>query len=431
VYYKLYNLVFALLTPFLYIYILIRVLKGKEDFKRLGERFGRASVKRKEGKLIWLHAASLGEAITLLILVDKLKHTFPKTNFLFTSGTINSAKVLKERLDPKIIHQFVPIDKKSFVRRFLKYWKPDFVIFVESEIWPNLIVESKKAGAELVLVNAKLSDKSYIKAYKHKSFYHFLLSHFSIILAQSLDAKEKLESLSNQQISIIKNLKFDAVPLQANPIEVGNYLNLLRNRKVFLAVSTHKGEEKIILETHKRLKLDFHNLLTIICPRHPIRTPEIEREIEKLELKYQVRTKSKSIDDDTDIYLANTVGELGLFFRLSEICFVGGSLVEGIGGHNPIEPAKLNLAIISGKFVENFQEIYKDMLQRKAVKMVENQNELIKTIHNLFTDKITLRNMISASFDFSQDKSGSSKEILQKIVPLIQKKLGVENIPLV
>jgi 3-deoxy-D-manno-octulosonic-acid transferase len=428
-YFRLYNVTLNILTPFIYIYILIRIFKGKEDLKRIKERFGVYKKTFSEGGVIWFHAASLGEAISLLTLVEKLTASFPKCNFLFTSGTVNSAKVLAQRLPKNAIHQYIPIDKKSYVNRFLNHFKPDVGIFVESELWPNLIIESSKKNVELILVNAKLSDKSYQKAKKHKEFYKLLFSKFSLVMAQSDEYKEKLTPFVSNYLVVIKNLKFDSNPLKADAIEVGNYLNQLRDKKVFLAVSTHEGEEQIIINAHRKLKEKFKNLVTIICPRHPIRTKSIEKLIEKAGLNYALRTNTKSISASLDIYLVNTVGELGLFFRIAEFCFVGGSLVPNVGGHNPIEPAKLNLAVLSGSYVENFKEIYEEMQKSGAVRIVEDENDLIQKVDLLFSDKVLLKSSVSASFKYTHEKSGGTKEVLKAILPILQKKFGISNIP--
>lgn len=428
-YFRFYNIFLTILTPFIYLYILLRIFKGKEDPKRIKERFGFYKKSFNEGGVIWFHAASLGEAVSVLMLVEKLTASFPKCNFLFTSGTINSARVLGQRLPKNVIHQYIPIDKKAYVNRFLNHFKPDVGIFVESELWPNLIVESSKRNIELILVNAKLSDKSYKKATKHKELYKLLFSKFSLVMAQSQEYKEKLTHFVENNLVVIKNLKFDANPLKADAIEVGNYLNQLRDRKIFLAVSTHEGEEQIIINTHRKLKEKFKNLVTIICPRHPIRTKSIEKIIEKAGLNYALRTNTKSISASVDIYVANTVGELGLFFRISEFCLVGGSLVPNVGGHNPIEPAKLNLAVLSGSYVENFKEIYEEMQRANAVTMVANEDDLVQKVDDFLSNKVLLKSMVSASFKYAHEKSGGTKEVLKMILPILQKRFGISNIP--
>jgi 3-deoxy-D-manno-octulosonic-acid transferase len=388
---------------------------GKEDEKRFGERLGHASCPRPSGPLVWIHAASVGEAVSVLPLINKIIEKYSKINILLTTGTVTSAKILEERLPNRAFHQYVPIDKVVTVRRFLDHWKPDLALWVESELWPNLIVETHKTGCQMIQLNARLSESSFETWKKARSLAEKMLKCFALSMAQSEEDAMRLEALGAKNVKTIGNLKFDAPALPADPKETGRLLGMIGDRQLWLAVSTHKGEEKIVADVHKKLKEEHPSILTILVPRHPNRTVEIVDILHEIgDLNLAIRSNDEPIEENTDIYIADTVGELGIFFRLANITFMGGSLVEH-GGQNPLEAARLECAIISGPHVGSFTEVYKELKQDNAYIEVKDGNELAEIIDKLFNDHEELEALYNRSLEMIESKQGVATSFLNEM----------------
>ena len=384
-YLSLYNGLLRLASPMIERHLKKRIAEGKEDEGRMDERMGEPSRNRPVGDVIWIHAASVGESISVLPLIEALLIRNPERNVLLTTGSVTSAHLMEERLPSGAIHQFVPIDTKSAVHGFLDHWRPQLAIWTESEIWPNLITETARRKIPMMLINARMTAQSFSMWRKTGGLIKRLLKKFNYIHAQSQLTADRLEYLGAKDVEVLGNLKFCSPPLPFNNELFRQILSQIERRKVWLAASTHKGEEAIIAETHLNLKKSFKNLLTIIVPRHPERADEITSKLNEAGFNVARRSIRQQITPETDIYLADTMGEMGLFYRIADVVFVGGSLVEK-GGQNPLEPARLNCAIMFGPHMSNFSEIATDLLQNQAALQVKDGSELTTATYNLLSE---------------------------------------------
>ena len=365
-----------------------RIAAGKEDPDRIGERLGNPTIARPDGALIWIHGASVGESLSVLPLVERLSSLRPDATFLVTTGTVTSAGLMAERLPANALHQFIPLDHPDYVNQFIDHWRPDAAIFVESEFWPNLISAARAQVGMLALVNGRVSPKSYESWMRRRRTIRYLLSMFDLIIAQDRQNADRLATLSGRAVTSYGNLKNAAPALPANENEQARLTREIGARPVWLAASTHPGEEDIIYEAHKLLCAEFPNLLTILAPRHPERGPDVRHLATVAGLNSQLRTKGGAMTDDTSIYIADTLGELGLFYRLSNVAFVGGSMTEK-GGHNPLEPARLGCAILHGPYTFNFVETYQEMRRAGGAALVRNDRELATAVRRLIGDAKT------------------------------------------
>lgn len=415
---KLYKIFSVIFSPLIDFYLLYRKKKGKEDSERFHERLGKPSFPRPSGALVWLHAASVGEAISVLPLINKISKDYPEINILLTTGTITSSKVLASKLPKDIIHQYIPIDKYYVVNRFLAHWKPDLAIWVESELWPNLLNETKKTGCPIVLVNGRMSENSYEKWKKHGSFSRDILSCFSNCLVQTEDDKKRFSSAGADNVIVVGNLKYEAPALPADPVETGKLVSMIGDRPLWLAASTNRGEEEILNFVHDKLSKKHDKILTIIVPRHPERCKEILEAFSGKNLNLAVRSKGDEITPDTNIYIADTIGEMGIFYRLSEIVFMGGSLVEH-GGQNPLEAARLECAILSGVNTDNFKTIYKELEEAKGVLVVKDAGDLVAKIDGLLLDHDKLEELARHAFSFIDSKSGIMETYMEYLQPYL------------
>lgn len=352
---RVYRLLSAMFTPLVPAWLAFRLKRSKENPERIAERRGMAKLARPDGPLIWLHGASVGELMALLPLVERLRAQ--DFAILVTSGTVTSAEIARDRLPPGVIHQFIPVDAPRFVAQFLNHWKPDLGLFAESDIWPNLIMASAKRRIPLIIVNGRVSERSFNRWRAFRGTAKTLLDGFDLCLAQSgLDA-DRFTELGARQVVVSGNLKLD-VP--APPID-NEKMQALRaaigDRPVFAAASTHDGEDLAVIEAHRRLRPSHPGLLTIIAPRHPQRGRDIYNLAERAGQAPVLRSQGALPDRQTQIFVADTMGELGLIYWLSPVVFIGGSLIEH-GGQNPIEAIKLGSAILHGPHVSNFAEIY-------------------------------------------------------------------------
>ena len=357
----LYRAATGALEPFAPFLLEHRAKAGKEDRARLNERLARPTAPRADGPLVWLHGASVGESLSILPLVERLRAERPDVGVLVTSGTVTSAELLARRLPSGAVHQFLPVDTPGGARRFLDHWRPDLAVFVESELWPNLLITAKARGVKLALVSAKLSDKSYARWQARPFAAHQLFSGFDLILAQDGRAAERLASLGGA-VGGEADLKFGAAPLPVDEAALTSLRVRLSDRPVLLAASTHPGEDELVLEAWRALPDQPH---LVIVPRHPERGPAIADLA--LATGATVSLRSLEPDDSADIIVADTLGELGLWYRLADLALVAGSLVAGIGGHNPLEPARLDCPIVSGPHIENWLTAYADLRAEGAV----------------------------------------------------------------
>lgn len=346
----LYGMATALLEPLAPLILGLRVRRGREDEMRLGERLGLASVARPAGRVVWLHGVSVGETASLLPLIDTLRQRRPDLGLLVTSGTVTAASLLADRLAAGVIHQYGPIDTPRAVRRFLDHWRPDLGIFVESELWPNLILKSRRRGVALALISARMTAKSARGWGRFPATARVILNAFDLVAPQDAATRARLEALGAPAGPQL-NLKLAGAPLPASTADLARLRASLGARKVVLAASTHPGEEVLIAEGFAKARRDPAEALLIVAPRHPSRGPEIAAALGA--------TRRGAGEPPTGAtYIADTLGELGLFFRLADVVVMGGSFVAGPGGHNPMEPARIGRAILTGPHVHNAAETY-------------------------------------------------------------------------
>jgi 3-deoxy-D-manno-octulosonic-acid transferase len=357
--------------------LLWRAHKGKEVKERLGERVGKATIARSSGKLIWFHAASMGESSSVVPVIKRLLECHPEATVLMTTVTVTSAKNIGEKLPKGAIHQFAPVDTPIAIARFLKHWKPDVAFWVESEFWPNMMEMTHDTGCPMVLLNARVSRRSFRRWQRFRTSIEQLLCLFTMILAKSDEDASRLRNLGADahKVSVQGNLKFSAPALEADPKLTSEILGQIGGRRIWLAASTHSGEEEIIAGVHNQVKTTYPDLLTVIVPRHSRRGKEIAATIEKMEMRVALRSAKDEISSSTDIYVADTMGELGIFYRLAGIVFIGGSLVPH-GGQNPFEPALLDCTILYGPHMDNFKEFCHELEVVHGAVLVKNEKVL-------------------------------------------------------
>ena len=367
------------------IIIFFRLLKKKEDPIRFKEKFCFFSKKKLKGKLIWFHGASVGEILSVIPLIEKLEKNKNIKQILITSNTLSSSKILLNSKFKKTIHQFFPIDTNYHSKKFLNYWKPSIAIFIDSEIWPNMISNINKKSISLMLLNARITKKSFKRWKKFVFFSKSMFQKFDICLSSNNESKKYLKFLGAKKIKCIGNLKFSQTEKDEHFLN-NNLKKFLLSRRVWCAASTHPTEETLCALAHKKLKKEYKNLLTIIIPRHINRTDQIINEMEKLNLKFHVHGSEKKIHKDTDIYLVNSYGQTKSFFKLCKIVFLGGSIIKH-GGQNPLEAARYGCKIIYGPNISNFYEIYKLLNKYKVSTKIIGLNQMINNIDRIFKNK--------------------------------------------
>lgn len=373
----LYRLAAALAEPLAPLILNGRVKRGKEDPARLAERLGRTTVARPAGVLVWLHGASVGESLSMLPLIDRIRAERPGVAILVTSGTVTSAGLLAKRLPPGVIHQYVPIDGPSAVGRFLDHWRPDVGLFVESELWPNLLTQARARGVRLGLISARITQRSAEGWAKRPKAARTLLAGFSLILPQDQASAERLGGLG-AVTGPLMNLKYVAAPLPGNDAAAFRIRRIAGARGIVVAASTHAGEETLIAQACPP------GPVLVMAVRHPDRGPAVVEALQALGRKVTLRSTGELITSHTDIYVADTLGEMGLWYRLAQLVVMGGGFVPGVGGHNPLEPARLDAPVISGLDVFNFADIYRDLAERNAVVLAE-PGDLSTAIADLMT----------------------------------------------
>ncbi|MEH6630204.1 MAG: 3-deoxy-D-manno-octulosonic acid transferase [Halopseudomonas aestusnigri] len=371
----LYGSTATLLTPVIRHHLKKRRLRGKEHPERHQERLGYTELARPSGKLIWIHGASVGESLSILPLIAELNKQQSNLKFLITTGTTTSAELMNKRLPENAIHQFIPVDMPAAVERFLTHWSPSIGLIVESELWPQLIFRAQNQSIPLLLINGRMSKRS-SKSWQRVPFViKDLLGCFKLVLAQSEQDALHFRELKAPKVLESGNLKFSAEKLSYESTSFEELGNSLKNRPIWFASSTHKGEELYFAQLQEKLKSKIPNLLCVIAPRHPNRGPDIIAELGSTNLQVSLRSKSETIQADTDLYLADTLGELGLFYELSPVVVMGGSFLRK-GGQNLLEPARQNCAIICGPEMQNFEAICTEMVEAGAVIKLENIEQL-------------------------------------------------------
>lgn len=390
--------------PFMGPFLRLRATRGKEDRKRRYERYGYPSADKPGGPLIWFHAASVGESMAVIPLIEHVNALGIST--IMTTGTVTSAQIVKKRLPRETYHQYVPLDLKPAVERFLDHWQPDAAIFTESEIWPMTILELAARNIPRILVNARMSDRSFKRWKNASGLAEALFDNFSHVIAQSeLDA-ERFRDLGARPVEISGNLKVDTDALPYNEQELAYIKQRCANRPCWIAASTHEGEEEAVGKVHLYLKKRFPDILTILVPRHPGRASGICAMLREGGLKISRRSENQAIGPSTDIYMGDTIGEMGLYLRLGSVVFVGKSLI-GTGGQNPIEPAMTGTAIVSGQNVHNFRDSYNNLLKTGAVRLVADERMLAANVEYLLCNDAEREKMTKAAREAVNEMRGA------------------------
>lgn len=405
-----------------------RLKNGKEDPERLQERFGQPSRPRPEGgPLMWVHVASVGEAQSMLHLINLFLAQYQTGSVLVTSITRSSAELLEKRLPTRAFHQYLPVDRPKWVKRFLAYWHPDIVLWAESELWPTLMHEIGKHHLPMALINARMSANSYKNWSRAKGLAQGILSAFTIILTQTDKDKNYYINLGARSVSTIGNIKFAAPPLPYLESDLKSLQDATAGRPLWVYASTHAGEEELAAKTHIALKETFPDLLTIIIPRHPERRVSILQSLEQYQLNISTRSQNKIMPDTkSDIYLVDTLGELGLFYRLSPLSCIGRSFsADGGGGHNPLEAVQLGSAVLHGPNVQNLMDIYAPMDASGAALNLESPEKLAPALKQFLSDKESLKNLSEKGYSFSEGQ----KEILSKVVEELEPLFLLAELP--
>jgi 3-deoxy-D-manno-octulosonic-acid transferase len=381
----IYQIIISLIILISPLIVLFRILKKKEDPIRFKEKFCFFSKKKIKGNLVWFHGASVGEILSVIPLIEKLEKDKNIKQILITSNTLSSSKIITNLRLKKTIHQFFPIDTVHHTKKFLAYWDPIIAIFIDSEIWPNMIVNIKHKCIPLVLLNARITRKSFSRWFKFINFSKKIFKNFDICFSSNLKSKKYLKLLGAKNIKTIGNLKFSQREKDENFIKKSIMKDFL-SRKTWCASSTHKTEEEYCGIVHKKLKHKYKDLLTIIIPRHIDRVESILNKMKGLNLNVQLDSESKKVSKNTDIYLVNSYGKTKSFFKLCKIVFLGGSMIKH-GGQNPIEAVKYGCKVLHGPHIWNFEEIYALLDDYGSSKKINGINDLIANISNSFKNK--------------------------------------------
>lgn len=416
---KIYNTLITILYPLVIKrYINKRKENGKEDVKRFNERIGRPTMPRPEGKLIWLHGASVGESVSMLPLIQRILDTYPEAHIIVTTGTVTSADVMQKRLPERAFHQFIPIDNPIFTTRFVRHWQPDVALWFESELWPAVLSSIKRKNIPLILINGRISNKSFKRWQQFDFICKELLNCFTLCLGQSEEDAYRLRVLGAQNSICLGNLKYAGLPLPIDEAKRAEFIEQAGKRHMWLASATHDDEEVRIAKVHKRLKQKFPDLLTVIAPRHPQRGDEIKEKINSLELKAALRSKNEKITPETDVYIANTIGEMGIWYDVINIVFIGGSLIPH-GGQNFMEPSRVRDAVIVGPHMHNFTDAMNRAKKADAVIQVTDTEELEEIVAGLFENKELLDAKRSLAYNWATSESKVLEGIMDKVKEFI------------
>ena len=412
-----YRVAGAAVYPLIGPYIDWRASRGKEDRDRRRERYGFAGAERPAtGPLVWVHAASVGESVAVAPMVREIAGG--DIRIVMTTGTVTSAGVVRQRLADAVVHQYVPLDLKPAVDRFLGHWRPDVAIVAESEIWPTTVMELARRRIPQILVNARLSDRSFERWKRAPGLAEALLGRLSHVVAQSDIDGERFHVLGARAVTIAGNLKADTAPPPFDPIALRDWKRAIGSRPVWAAVSTHAGEEDLAAVAHAALRARHGRLLTVVVPRHVERAAVLERAFAAKGLKVVRRSSGAVLEDDTDILLGDTIGEMGLYLRLTEIAFVGRSLFSQ-GGQNPLEAAMLGTAILSGRYVQNFRDAYQRLLKNGGARLVKDGDALQDVLGQLLAEPELRGRMMTAAADTVGEMRGALTRTLQALEPFL------------
>ena len=422
----LYRALTSPLPPLVMLYLQRRCRRGKEDRARLAERRGIAGAPRPQGPLVWIHAASVGEATAVLRLIERLLETRPELEILLTTGTVTSARLLENRLPPRARHQYVPVDLPGWIRRFLDYWRPDLALWVESELWPNLVLATHARGIPMLLLNGRLSARSYRRWRRWPGLIGPVLGAFAQCLAQDAEQARRLRYLGESQVAAVGDLKAAGNPLPFDPAELWRLRQDIGPRPLWLAASTHPGEEEIAATVHQRLAAKHPGLLTIIAPRHPARGEAVAAMLAASGLNVARRSQGEPVTAGTEAYLADTLGELGLLYRLARIAFIGGSITPK-GGHNPLEAARLDCTVLHGPDMSNCAAMATALAAAGAAQTIGSAEELAGAVSLLLSDPGTRAARIDAARRVADAGAMVLDAVLARLAPWLDQIARVQN----
>lgn len=424
----LYRIATRLGSPLLTLHLKRRVRRGKEDASRLDERSGVATLSRPDGPLLWIHAASVGESLAALPLIEVFLNERPALHVLVTTGTLTSARLMAGRLPDRAFHQFAPLDRAAAWRAFFDHWRPGIGCLIESEIWPHLILEAERADLPLALINGRMSGRSAARWRWAGAAARRLLGSFSLVLARSQVDADRLSALGAVDARTLGDLKNAAPPLPADPADLAALDATLGQRPVWLAASTHPGEERHVLAAHRALRRKHPDLLTVIVPRHPERGEALAAELGVDGMSVARRSLGERPEPATGIYLADTLGELGLFYRLAGLAFIGGSLVPH-GGHNPLEAARLGCPPLFGPHTGNFEDMTLHLLEKDAARRVRDADDLRAAAGQFLDDPASLRAMAGRARKAGEAEGAVLLRVERALRPLLDQKLGPPAAP--
>ena len=421
---KIYQLLTIIFSPLIDLYLLVRLLRGKEDKKRFKERLGYTDIKRPEGKIIWFQCASVGESNSALPLIEKIIEKYDeKITVLITTGTITSSEIIGKKILGKsnIIHQYTPVDKYFVIKRFIKHWKPSALITVESEIWPNMITLAHQNTDKVMIVNAKISEKSFKRWKKFKGMKESVFDSIDVCYPQSQDDQYRLINLGIQNTVFLGNLKFDIPRLKVNEQFLNKIRDSIRGRKMLLCASIHDGEEKIIGRLYNRLKNDFPSIIFIVALRHTGTSKKISEYLMSQDLVVKRKSMNEVIDFSTNIYLYDEMGEMGTLYEASDIVLMCGSLIDNIGGHTPVEPAKHMCAIITGPYIKNNKSLFVELEKDNACiisdgRDSELEDNLYDNVYSLMNSDERVNELKQNAFAVCEKFSNVSNEVAKNII---------------
>ncbi len=404
-------------------YIEKRKKMGKEDVKRFNERVGRPTKPRPEGRLIWLHGASVGESISMLPLINRLLEIYPDAHVMVTTGTTTSAEVMAKRLPERAFHQYLPIDNPVFAARFVRHWQPTIALWFESEFWPAMLSTIKRRNIPLILINGRISNKSFKRWQQFDFVIKELLDCFTACLGQSEEDAYRLRALGAKDAMCLGNLKYAGLPIPVDEEKKKEIQDEIGERPVWLASSTHSDEEVKIGRHLKDLVAKHSGLLTIIAPRHPNRGVEIKNALrEKYQLNVALRSANEKIMPETEVYIADTIGEMGIWYELCPIVFIGGSLIPH-GGQNFMEPSRCRDAVIVGPHMHNFTDAMNRAKRADGIIQVDETVDLIDMVDQLLSNKELLEAKRSLAYNWAT----SEAKVLDGIAEKIQGYMENEN----
>lgn len=411
----LYRLITDLAEWPLRLVLRIRAWRGKEEPSRLPERRGITAAARPNGVLIWCHAASVGESITFLPMIDRLsKHA----TVLMTTGTVSSARLMMERLPEHVIHQFAPWDRRAWIAKFLNHWQPHMALRMESEIWPNTLSTLRDGDVSIAIVNGRLSGKSTEGWSRYPQFAKQVFGCLSLVIAQTDKHAERFQRLGARQVEVAGNVKLASPPLPVDQKTLSELKVALTGRPVWLAASTHQGEEEIVLQVHKQIARRIPNVLTVIVPRHAHRGGSIATLARSQDLLCQLRSEGGLISADTNVYIADTFGEMGTWLSICPVVFMGKSLTVR-GGQNPIEPIHFGCAVVFGPHMENFKDLAFRMTSMGIAKQANDETDLAHHVETLLADPTTRESIATAAHKFLDSGQESLEKTLSALSTLL------------